>query len=219
MASEHYIGFLIQEIICSAKTEKNMIMCYGKLQTWQNHCKNVNLELLPPLLIFPPKEYWLPYSLPILYKLMFMNYSAGENSWESLGLQEDQTSQSYRKSTLNTLWKDWCWSSKTLTTWWEEPTYWKRPWCWKRLKGKGEEASRGWDGYIASLTKWTWIWTNSWKQWRTREPDMLQSMVSQRGRHDLVPEQQQPRNTDYNLKCIYWVYPSILYKLGNIPKV
>ena len=33
---------------------------------------------------------------------------------------------------------------------------------------------------------------------------MLQSMVSQRGRQDLVPEQQQPRNTDYNLtvkKC------------------
>ena len=49
--------------------------------------------------------------------------------------------------------------------------------------------------------------------------DMLQSMVSQKGGHGLVPEQQQPRNTDYNLKCMYRVYPSILYKLGNIPKV
>ena len=29
-------------------------------------------------------------------------------------------------------WKDWCWSSNTLATWWKEPTYWKRPWCWER---------------------------------------------------------------------------------------
>jgi len=52
------------------------------------------------------------------------------------------------KSTLNIHWKDWCWSlsSNTLATWYEEPTHWKRPWCWERLKTKGEESSRGWDG-------------------------------------------------------------------------
>ena len=38
-----------------------------------------------------------------------------------------------RKSTLNILWKDWCWNwnANTLATWWEELTHWKRPWCWK----------------------------------------------------------------------------------------
>ena len=36
----------------------------------------------------------------------------GEDSWESLGLQGDPTSPSWRKSVLNILWKDWCWSSK-----------------------------------------------------------------------------------------------------------
>ena len=57
-----------------------------------------------------------------------------EDSWESLGLQRDQTSQSERKSILNIHWKDWCWSwdSNTLATWCKEPTHWKRPWCWER---------------------------------------------------------------------------------------
>ena len=43
--------------------------------------------------------------------------------WESLALQGDQTSHSYRKSTLSIHWKDWCWNrnSNTLATWWDEP--------------------------------------------------------------------------------------------------
>ena len=39
-------------------------------------------------------------------------------------------------------------------------TYWKRPWCWKRLKAGGEGGGRRWNGSIASLTQWTWIWAN-----------------------------------------------------------
>ena len=56
------------------------------------------------------------------------------------------------------------WSSNTLTTWCEELTHF--PWCWERLKAKGEEGGRGWHGYIASPTQWTWIWANSGRQWR-----------------------------------------------------
>ena len=41
-----------------------------------------------------------------------------------------------------------------LATWCEEPTHWKRPWCWARLKA-GEGDDRGWDGWIASSTRWT----------------------------------------------------------------
>ena len=89
--------------------------------------------------------------------------SAEENSWESLGLQGDQTSQSERKSTLNTHWKDWCWNgnSSTLATWCEELTHWKRPWCWERLKAGGEGGDRAWDRWMASLTQWTWVWVSS----------------------------------------------------------
>ena len=43
---------------------------------------------------------------------MLLNCDAGEDSWESFGQQGDQASQSYWKSTLNTHWKDWCWSWK-----------------------------------------------------------------------------------------------------------
>ena len=60
-------------------------------------------------------------------------------------------------------WKDWCWSwsSSSLATWYEEPTHWKRPWCWERLRAGGEVGNRGWDGWMASLTQWTWVWAHS----------------------------------------------------------
>ena len=41
--------------------------------------------------------------------------------------------------------------------WCEELTHLKRPWCWERLKAGGEGENRGWDGWMASLTQWTWV--------------------------------------------------------------
>ena len=113
---------------------------------------------------------------------MLLICGVGEDSWESLGLQGDQASPSKRKSILNTLWKDWCWSwnSNNLTTWWEELTHWKRPWCWERLKAGWDRAYREWDGWMASLTWWTWIRASSGSWWWTGKPGMLQSMGSQR---------------------------------------
>ena len=59
-------------------------------------------------------------------------------------------------------WKDWCWSwcSNTLATWFKELTHWKRPWCWEGLRAK-EVGDRGWDGWMASQTQWTWLWASS----------------------------------------------------------
>ena len=72
-------------------------------------------------------------------------------------------------SVLNIHWKDWCWSwsSYTLATWCEELTHWKRPWCWKRWKAGGEGDDRRWDGWMASLTRWTWFWASSRNWWWT----------------------------------------------------
>ena len=72
-----------------------------------------------------------------------------EGSWESLGLQGDQTSEFQRNSVLNIHWKDWRWSwiSNTLATWCLTP--WKRSWCWERLKVGGERDGRGWDVWMA----------------------------------------------------------------------
>ena len=81
--------------------------------------------------------------------------------------------------------KDWCWSwnSNTLATWWEELTHLKRPWCWERLKVGGEGDDRGWDGWMASPTQWTWVWIDSGSWWWTGRPGMLQFMGSQRVGH------------------------------------
>ena len=39
-----------------------------------------------------------------------------------------------------------------------DPIHIHRPWCWERLKAGGEEDDRGWDGWMASPTQWTWVW-------------------------------------------------------------
>ena len=63
-----------------------------------------------------------------------------------------------------------------------------RPWCWERLKAGGEGDDRGWDGWMASLTQWTWVWMSSGSSWWTGRTGMLQSMVSRRVGHDWVTE-------------------------------
>ena len=71
-------------------------------------------------------------------------------------------------------WKNWCWSwsSNTLTTWWEL-THWRRSWFWERLKVGGEGDDRRWDGWMASLTWWTWVWASSGSWWWRGKPGVL----------------------------------------------
>jgi len=108
-------------------------------------------------------------------ELMLLNCGAREDSCESLGLQGDPTSPSYRRPVLGIHWKDWCWgwNSNTLATSCEELTHWKRPWCWEGLGAGGEGDDRGWDGWMASVTRWTWVWVNSGSWWWTGRPGML----------------------------------------------
>ena len=44
----------------------------------------------------------------------------------------------------------------------------------------GEGGNGGWDGWMASLTQWTWVLANSRSYWVTRKPGMLQSMGLQK---------------------------------------
>ena len=123
-------------------------------------------------------------------ELMLLNCGAGEDSWESLGLQGDQTGPSKRKSVLNTHWKYWCWSwnSNTLAIWCEEMTHLKRPWYSERLRMRGEVDDRGWDGWMVSPTQLTWIWVSSGSCWWTGRPGVLHSMGLLRVRHDWATE-------------------------------
>ena len=81
--------------------------------------------------------------------------------------------------------ENWCWNwhSNTLATWGEELTRLKRPWCWERLKVGEEGDDRGWNGWMASLTQWTWVWVNSGSWWWAGRPGMLLSMGLQRVGH------------------------------------
>ena len=76
----------------------------------------------------------------------------------------------------------------TLATCWEELTHWKRPWCWERLKAGDKGDNRGWDGWMASPTRWTWVWVNSGSWWWTGRPGVLRFMGSLRVGHDWVTE-------------------------------
>ena len=102
-----------------------------------------------------------------------------------------RSNQSILKETvLGVHWKDWCWSwnFSILATWCKELTHLKRSWCWERLKAGGEGDDRGWDGWMASPTQWTWVWVNSRSWWWTGRPGVLPFMWSQRVGHDWATE-------------------------------
>ena len=59
-----------------------------------------------------------------------------------------------------------------------------KDWCWEGLGAGGEGDDRGWDGWMASLTRWTWVSVNSGRWWWTGRPGVLRFMGSQKVRHD-----------------------------------
>ena len=75
-----------------------------------------------------------------------------------------------------------------LATWCEELTHLKISWCWERLRAGREGDDRGWDGWIASPTQWTWVWVDSGSWWWTGRPSILRFMGSWRVGHDWAAE-------------------------------
>ena len=64
-------------------------------------------------------------------------------------------------------------------TWCKKLTHWKRLRCWERFGAGGEEDNRGWDGWMASLTLWTWVWVDSASWWWTKRPGVLRFLGPQ----------------------------------------
>ena len=93
---------------------------------------------------------------------MLLNCGVGENSWvPQIARRSTQSilkeiNPEYSLEGLMLKLKLQC-----LATSCEELTHWKRPWCWERLKAGGEGDNPGQDGWISSLTQWTWVWANS----------------------------------------------------------
>ena len=66
----------------------------------------------------------------------------------------------------------------------EDLTHLKRLWCSEILRAGGEGDDRGWDGWMASLTQWTWVWVDFGSWWWPGRPGVLKSMGLQRVGHD-----------------------------------
>ena len=61
---------------------------------------------------------------------------------------------------------------------------WEKPLILGKIKGRRRRGSRGWDCWIASPTQWTWVWTNSRREWGMGNSGILQSMAWQRVGHN-----------------------------------
>ena len=71
--------------------------------------------------------------------------------------------------------------AQTLVLWPPHAKSWLtgKDWCWEGLGARGEGDDRGCDGWMASLTRWTWVWVNSGSWWWTGRPGVLRFMGSQ----------------------------------------
>ena len=124
---------------------------------------------------------------------MLLNCGVGEDSWEFLEQQGDQTSQFLKKIS-----PEYSLEGLTLKLKLQYFGHLKRrgdslekTLTLEKIETGGEGDNRGWDGWMASPAQWTWVWANSGRWWSTRKPGVLHSMRSQRVGHNWATEQQQ----------------------------
>ena len=103
-------------------------------------------------------------------------HSKGDQSWVFLGRNDAK--------------------AETPTVWPPHAKSWLigRLWCWEGLGAGREGDNRGWDGWMASLTRQTWVWVNSGSWWWTGRPGVLQFMGSQRVGHNWMTELKVTKN-------------------------
>ena len=99
-------------------------------------------------------------------ELTLSNCGAGEGSWDARRSNQSILKEINPEYSLEGLMLKL--KLRYLVTWCEELTHWKIPWCWERLKAGGGD-DRGWDGWMGSLTRWTWVWASSRSLSKLRE--------------------------------------------------
>ena len=113
---------------------------------------------------------WRRLESPLYYKEIKPVHSKGNQSWIFIGRTDAEAEAPI-------LWppdvKNWLIGKLTH-------------WCWEKLKTGGEGDDRGGDGWMLSLTRWTWVLASSRSWWWTGKPGAPQSMGSQRVGHDWV---------------------------------
>ena len=123
-------------------------------------------------------------SEPLIYGVLLVFWGCWKKYHQVGGLKMEIYFFTVLEATIQNLRLWW----GTLVTWCEELTHWKRPWFWEWLKVGGEGDNRGWDGWMASPTQWTWVCVSSRSWWWTGKPGILQSMGLQRVGHDWAAE-------------------------------
>ena len=83
-----------------------------------------------------------------------------------------------------------------------------------KIEGRRRRGRQTWDGWMALLTRWTWVWVSSKSWWWTGKPGMLQPIGFQRIGHDSVMELNQRHNLYY--KEIIWFYDETQILFINI---
>ena len=115
--------------------------------------------------------------------LLLLNCGVGEDCWESLRLQGDPTSPTKISPECSLQGLMLKLKLQYFGHLMQRTDSFQIPWWWERLKAGGGGDDRGWDGWMASPTQWTWIWVNS-RSW----PGVLQSMGWQRVGHEWATE-------------------------------
>ena len=122
---------------------------------------------------------------------MLLNCGVREDSWGAPGLQGDPTIHYKGNQSWIFIWRTDV-EAETPILWPPNANNWL---IWKdpdtsreRLKAGGAGDNRRWQGWMASLTQWIWVWVNSRSWWWTARPGVLYSKWLQRGRHDWVTE-------------------------------
>ena len=152
---------------------------------------------------------------------MLLSCGVGEDSWESLGLQGDQS-----HSILKEIRPEYSLEGLMLKL--KRQYFGHQMWRtdslektlkWERLKAGGKGGYRGWDGWMGSPTQWTWVWVNSGSWWWTGRASVLQSIGSQRSQTWLSDWTELKRSVLPNQVTATYFYISggltcFLYNLG-----
>ena len=127
---------------------------------------------------------------------MLLNCGVGEDSWESLGLQGNQSWIFIGRTDVE---------AETPILWPPDGKncHWKRPCCWEKLKAGGEGDSIEWDCWMTSPTQWTWVWVHTGSLFWTGRPGLLQSFGLQRVDHYWVTELNWPGEIIF--KCLIFL--------------
>ena len=145
---------------------------------------------------------------------MLLNCDVGEDSWESLGLQGDGPVHPKGYQSLVFIGKTEA-ETETPILWLPDAKSWHivKTLSWEILRAGGEGDDRGRDGWMASPTRWTWVWVDSGSWWWTGSPGLLQFM----GRKDSDTTERLNWTEEFDLNGIFndHNYPTKSFSVTN----